>query len=59
LNIIFPRAGLPDAVVDGYLLQRVGLTQLQSVLLLNVNKLLIDEFISVMKLHVPVIAAPQ
>jgi hypothetical protein len=27
-NVIFPRAGLPDAVVDGYLLQRVGVTQL-------------------------------
>ncbi|CDW74185.1 histidine decarboxylase [Stylonychia lemnae] len=56
LNVTFPRASLPDYFIDYYLLQRVGPTHLQSIVLLNVNKNLIDEFIEAMEYHLPLLS---
>lgn len=52
-NIIFPKSTIPDDVIYRYMLMRVGTTHLQSIILINVNKALIDEFIEEVKIHVP------
>lgn len=43
-NIIFPKGYIAEAVIDEHMLMRYGLDKLQAIMLMNVNKHLIDEF---------------
>lgn len=54
-NVIFPKSTIPDSIIFKYMLMRVGTTHLQSIILINVNKALIDEFIEEVKQHLPLI----
>lgn len=43
-NITFPRGHIPDAVINEHLLMRRTGDRLQAIMLMNVNKDLIDDF---------------
>lgn len=52
-NIIFPRGLIQDSIINEHMLMRYGADQLQAIMLINVNKALIDEFFEKVKLCQP------
>lgn len=56
-NITFPKGNIPEAIIGEHLLMRRTGDRLQAIMLLNVNKDLIDEFFQKIKAYQPEIQA--
>eukprot|EP00347_Sterkiella_histriomuscorum_P004325 403360874 len=54
-NIIFPKGLILDAFINEHMLMRYGADQLQAIMLVNVNRDLIDEFFEKVKTTQPVL----